>query len=67
MNAGEDNIMAELINVGSKELAEILKDLTLDTWEKEQMLEYFSMAVICPTPKKSNKTDYNTYKRNFIS
>jgi hypothetical protein len=53
----EDNTTAELIKCEGKELAELLKDLRVNIWEKEQMPEDFSAAVICPIWKTSNKMD----------
>lgn len=58
---GADNITAKLIKDGSKELAELVKDLVVKIWEKEQMPEEFSVAVVCLIRMKNDKMDCNNY------
>lgn len=59
---GIDNITAEMIKKGGKELVVRLHQLICEIWEQERMPEQWSMAIICPIHKKNDKTCCDNYR-----
>jgi sorting nexin-29 len=58
---GEDSITAELITCGGRKLWIRIYQLIKRVWEREQVPQEWSTAIMCPLYKKGNKLECSNY------
>jgi hypothetical protein len=56
-----DQILAELIQAGSKKLLSVIHKLINSAWNKEELPDQWKEFIIVPVHKKGDKTDFNNY------
>jgi hypothetical protein len=49
---GLDNLQAELLKYGGKEMVNILHDIILQMWITEEIPKDWSKSIVCPIHKK---------------
>jgi len=59
---GYDNIKAELIKYGGREVEELLQQLLARIWVEEEIPEDWRKSIICPIYKKGDKMNCNNYR-----
>jgi len=59
---GEDSITSELIKYGGRKLWNRVPQLVEILWEREQMLQEWGTAIICPIYKQSDKLECHNYR-----
>jgi hypothetical protein len=59
---GTDQILAELIKVGSETLYSEIRRLICCIWNKKELPQQWKESIIVPIYKKGNETDCNNYQ-----
>jgi sorting nexin-29 len=59
---GVDNLQAELLKYGSKELARKLYNVILQIWVKEEIPNKWNISIICPIHKKGDPLECHNYR-----
>lgn len=60
--SGSDDMAAELIRYGEKEVHKAIYKVCQKIWNEEQMPEEWKEANVIPLYKKGDKMDYNNYR-----
>jgi hypothetical protein len=60
--SGNDQIQAELIQVGGETLLSAIHKLISYIWNKEELPDQWKESIVVPIHKKDDKTDCNNYR-----
>ncbi|KAF2891788.1 hypothetical protein ILUMI_14385 [Ignelater luminosus] len=62
-SAGESGILVEILKKGGERLHERAHQLILKVWQEEKMPDQWRTALICPIPKKEDRTRCESHSR----